>query len=200
MQTTIELDAKEIAQMGLQRYLRTAQGRARELYPVWDKVLDILYEAERQLFAKEGQTKEHSKWEELSPRYAAWKKKHYPGMPIMTLTGRFRGSMTDPSGTHHVEKRSRSLAWGSHYPVSGRHDLGGIHAEGRRSGFAGYLRTGTHTVELIETSATKHTSYMPARPPIRITQGNVDDIADIVVDYILDFDLSRPRQAWEIGY
>ena len=208
MQATI--DANAVARVGLQRYLRTLNGRSQELYPVWDKVLDILYEAERQLFAKEGRTSEEGKWKKLSPRYAAWKNKHYPGMPILTLTGRFSGSMTDPTGTHHVEKRPQILTWGSHYPVSGGHDLGGIHAEGRQRGFAGWKITGyeqlpyrdqpSPIIERIETSATKHTSYMPAREPIRITQHNVNDIADTVVDYILDFDLSQPRQALETGY
>jgi len=172
MQATI--DANAVAQVGTRLYLRTLSGRSQELYPVWDKVLDILYEAERQLFAQEGQTEEHGKWEALSPRYAAWKEKHYPGMPILTLTGRFRGSMIDPSGQHHEERRPRSLTWGSHHLVSGGDDLGGIHAVGRAN--------------------------MPAREPIRVTQHNVNDIADTVVDYILDFDLSQPRQALETGY
>jgi len=165
MQLTATLDANAIAQVGLRRYLRTLSERANDLYPAWDNVLNILYEAERRLFAQEGQTEEHSKWEKLSPRYAAWKEKHYPGMPILTLTGRFRGSMTDPSGQHTEIRERRQLTWGSAHKVSGGHDLGGLHAEGRGN--------------------------MPARPPIRITQRNVDDIADTVVDYILDIDLSQ---------
>jgi len=166
------LDANAIAQVGLRRYLHVLQGRSRELYPVWDKVLDILYKAEQKLFAQEGRTEEHDKWEKLSPRYAAWKKRHYPGKGILTLTRGLRESMTYPFDIHHVEKRPRRLTWGSHHLVSGGHDLGGIHAEGRDN--------------------------MLPREPIRITQHNVDNIADTVVDYMLDIDLSQPRQAWEI--
>jgi len=161
------IDANAVARVGLRRYLIALNERSQDVSSAWDKVLDIIYEAERQLFAQEGQTEEHDKWEVLSSRYAAWKEKHYPGMPILTLTGRFRGSMTDPSGQHYEERRPRSLTWGSHHKVSGGHDLGGIHA-------------------------VKHEN-MPAREPIRITQRNVDDIANVVVDYILDFDLSQPR-------
>jgi len=213
MQAHIVFDANAadaVARIGARRYLRWMNGRARELYPVWDKVLDVLYEAEQRLFAQEGQTEEHRKWKGLSPRYSAWKKKHYPGMPTLTLTGRFRGSMTDPSGRHAEIKEPQQLTWGSAHEVSGGHDLGGIHAKGRQAGFAGWRITGYESlpyrhgpspiIERIETSATKHTSYMPAREPIRITQHNIDDIADVVVDYILDFDLSQPRQAWELGY
>ena len=169
MRMVAVLDAKAIAQMGSRRYLRTLSGRANYLYPVWDSVLNVLYEAEQQLFAQEGQTDEHSRWAELSPRYAAWKEEHYPGMPILTLTGRFRGSMTDPAGQHTEIRERRRLTWGSDHKVSGGHDLGGILAA-------------------------------TAREPIRITQRNVDDIADVIVDHILDFDLSRPRQDWELGY
>lgn len=175
MRATVVLDTNAIAQVALRRYLLTLNERSQNFYPAWNSVLNILYEAEQQLFAREGRTSEHGKWEELSPRYAAWKAKHYPGMPILTLTGRFRGSMTDPSGQHTEFKQPRRLVWGSDYKVSGGHDLGGIHAEGR-------------------------SPHMPAREPIRITQNNVDDMADVIVDYLLDFDLSRPRQAWEIGY
>jgi len=210
MRTTATLDTNAIAQVGLRRYLRTVSGRANDLYPAWDSVLNVLYEAERRLFAREGRTKEHGKWEALSPRYAAWKKKHYPGMPRLVLTGRFSGSMTDPSGQHAEIRQRRRLTWGSDRKVSGGHDLGGIHAEGRQRGFAGWKITGweqlpyraklSPIIERIETSTTKHTSYMPAREPIRITQRNVNDIADVIVDHILDFDLSRPRQAWELGY
>jgi len=174
MQITATIDTNAVAQIGLRRYLRTMDGRSQELYPVWDKVLNIIYEAEQRLFEREGRTSEHGKWEKLSPRYAAWKKKHYPGMPILTLTGRFNGSMTDPSGRHADIRERQTLTWGSAYEVSGGYDLGGIHAEGHEN--------------------------MPAREPIRVTQRNVDDIANTVVDYILDFDLSRPRQAWEMGY
>ena len=174
MRLAATLDTNAIAQVGLRRYLRTLSGRANDLYPAWNDVLNILYEAEQQLFAKEGQTEEHSKWEELSPRYAAWKERHYPGMPILALTGRFSGSMTDPAGQHTEIRERRRLTWGSDHKVSGGHDLGGLHAEG--------------------------TENMPAREPIRITQRNVDDIADVIVDHILDFDLSQPRQAWEMSY
>ena len=174
MRTTATLDTNAIAQVGLRRYLRTVSGRANDLYPAWDKVLDIIYKAQSELFEREGQKGEYGKWKALSPRYKAWKEKHVPGNPILQLTGRFWINMTRPSGQHTEIRERRRLTWGSHHIVSGGHDLGGIHAVGREN--------------------------MPAREPIRITKTNVNDIADTVVDYILDFDLGRSRQAWELGY
>ncbi len=187
MRLTAVLDTNAIAQVGLRRYLRTLSGRANDLYPVWDKVLDILYEAQSELFEREGKKGEYSKWTRLSPRYKKWKDEHYPGKPILELTGRFWVNMTRPSGQHTEIRERRRLTWGSDHKVSGGHDLGGIHAEGRRA-ITGQLRLG------------RDSSYMPAREPIRITKTNVNDIADVVVDHILDFDLSRPRQDWELGY
>ena len=176
MRAALTLEASDIAQVGLRRYLLTLNERAQNVMPAWDSVLNIIYEAEQRLFAAEGKTEEHSKWIGLSDRYDTWKKKHYPGMPILTLTGRFRGSMTDPSGRHTEFRQPHRLVWGSKHDVDG-YDLGAIHAEGR-----------------------KEPPAMPAREPIRITRQNVDDFANVILDHILDIHLDRPRQAWEIGY
>lgn len=45
---------------------------------------------ERQVFADEGPG-----WRPLSPKYAKWKAKHYPGMPILVRTGALKASLTE---------------------------------------------------------------------------------------------------------
>lgn len=83
--------------------------------PLWDKLADRFASAERRQFASEGGYGSGG-WPALSPRYAAWKAKAYPGKPILrredelytSLTRRPFGievltpsSMTVGSGTAH---------------------------------------------------------------------------------------------------
>lgn len=51
------------------------------------EIIDDFHDAEARLINSEGATGKHKKWDPLTEKYAAWKRKHYPASPIMMLTG-----------------------------------------------------------------------------------------------------------------
>lgn len=74
--------------------------------PVWDDIRDVFFEIEERRFA----TKNKGRWRPLNPNYAAWKNAHFPGRPLMVLTGDLKKSLTSMSkdtvykpGRRHME-------------------------------------------------------------------------------------------------
>lgn len=66
------------------------RGRPKNLQPVFDWFGAYMVTGSIQRnFEAEGRP---SPWAPLSPAYAEWKEAHYPGQPILQLTGRMRAS------------------------------------------------------------------------------------------------------------
>lgn len=61
--------------------------------PVWDKLAGRFARLERRQFAGEGTFS--GGWAPLSPAYAAWKARHYPGKPILERTGELKRDLTE---------------------------------------------------------------------------------------------------------
>lgn len=85
---------------GVIERLRAVRARALDLRPFWNEVFAPKYFATVQdLFALEGQRRRDSgrfgggSWAPLSPSYAAWKARHYPGERILSRTGALRDSL-----------------------------------------------------------------------------------------------------------
>ena len=77
--------------------------------PAWEAIADDLQQAESQQFATEGGFGSGG-WSPLSPRYAAWKARHYPGAPILVRTGLLRDSLTQrPFGVEDLEKQRMAV-------------------------------------------------------------------------------------------
>lgn len=74
-------------------------------------------------------------WKPLSPTYAAWKAKHFPGMPIMRRTDRLFRSLTydggrvGPEGIARFGKRSAEI--GTSVPYGILHQRGTRHMPAR---------------------------------------------------------------------
>ncbi len=64
--------------------------------PVFDAMADEFGLSMRAQFSQQG-AHTGAKWAPLSPAYAAWKSKRYPGKPIMELTGDLKKSLTNRS-------------------------------------------------------------------------------------------------------
>lgn len=62
----------------------------RDFSPVWDQIRNDFHRIEGEQFATEG-ARSGSPWAPLSPTYEAWKQKHFPGRPILQLTGMMWG-------------------------------------------------------------------------------------------------------------
>jgi hypothetical protein len=55
------------------------------------------------VFASEGATGASGRWEPLSPRYAAWKRRAFPGRRILVLSGEMKAAFTTPSHPKYVQ-------------------------------------------------------------------------------------------------
>lgn len=194
------LDAADLAQLAFSHYVPDVMRRARNVSPAWNAVSAYLKQTIVEVFASEGQTSEHPRWAELSDRpvpfhrdhfghpmsYADWKMFAYPGRGILELTGKLKRQLTrGEAGGGHEEFHPTRYVLGSDYEtyagVPGRprpspphvphdrtngHDIGGVLAEGRRGRYE-----------------------MPARMPIRLTARNVRNVADMVMDWVLEGDV-----------
>jgi phage gpG-like protein len=56
----------------------------------FEKMAEDFWEHEETVFDSEGPG-----WRPLTPKYAKWKEKHYPGKPIMERTGALKASLTE---------------------------------------------------------------------------------------------------------
>lgn len=78
----------------------------------------------RKQFGSEGSYLGPRQWTPLKPAYAAWKQRHYPGKPILQLTGRLFNSLTQrPFAVERITKDSMTI--GTDVPYAKYHQLGG---------------------------------------------------------------------------
>jgi len=98
--------------------------------PVWEVLAERFAKAEARQFASQG-TYGGNKWRALSPGYAAWKSHHYPGKPILELTGALKRDLTQrPFGVEVLEPGS--MAVGTDIEYAAYHQAGGEHLPRRR--------------------------------------------------------------------
>jgi phage gpG-like protein len=63
-------------------------------------------------------------WPPLSPRYAAWKALHYPGRPMMVLSGRLKASLTGRSSDSIRRVGQKEFEFGTAVPYGVFHHFG----------------------------------------------------------------------------
>jgi len=97
---------------------------------LWDALADRFAAMERRQFDSEGAYGSGG-WQALSPAYAAWKARLYPGKPILERTGDLRESLTQrPFGIEVITPQSLTVGSGIDY---GRyHQSGGPNLPQRR--------------------------------------------------------------------
>ena len=92
-----------------------------------EEIADDFFEVEQRLFDSEGGTGEHGAWAPLSPRYAAWKARAFPGRGILVAENRMKQSLTTRTGDSirkidalelRVGTRIRSKKGGFPYPAA----------------------------------------------------------------------------------
>lgn len=89
---------------------------------LWDALADRFASINRRQFDSEGAYGSGG-WQALSPRYAAWKARAYPGKPILQREGDLVESLTRrPLGIEVITPRSMTL--GSGVPHHRYHQLG----------------------------------------------------------------------------
>jgi phage gpG-like protein len=97
---------------------------------LWDKLADRFAAAEKRQFNSEGGYG-GSTWPDLSPAYAAWKSRAFPGKPILERTGELKRSLTSrPFGIEVL--LPGSMVVGSGLPYGPMHQAGGGNLPRRR--------------------------------------------------------------------
>lgn len=180
----LSLPLRDLCLLALHTYMGQVRPRLRDIRCTWDRVLEIIWEYEAQLFDREGETSEHPRWQDLSDNpirfhgglgYETWKEENY-GTPLLELTGKLRDQLTGELPAYE-ERWAQTLVFGTDYTtydlVPGRprspldrtagNDIGGVHVMGRRRYYP-----------------------MPARPPIRVTRREAFDITDAILDWVLE--------------
>jgi phage gpG-like protein len=112
----ITIDSAEL-QAALARLLE----RTGDLRWLWPDFAGEFYKREADFFAAEGE----GAWEPLSPNYAKWKAKYYPGQPLLVLRGDLRSSLVARLSTFAIyEAEPASLTLGSSVPYARAHHYG----------------------------------------------------------------------------
>lgn len=96
----------------MNRMLRTVS----DLTPAWPAVEAEFRKIEFEQFESEGGSGQSGKWPALSPKYKAWKERHFPGRKIMELTGRSKRSLVGRTGDSIVQYSPKRLVIGSSVP------------------------------------------------------------------------------------
>lgn len=94
---------------------------AEDMRPAFEAIADVFLESERRQFATEGRWGSGG-WAPLSPDYARWKARHYPGQPILRRDDDLFRSLTSGPAVRRIE---RDRVWlGSDVDHGRYHQLG----------------------------------------------------------------------------
>lgn len=89
--------------------------------PAWPDVRDEIWQIEKERFDSGGK----GEWAPLSPGYAAWKEKNYPGQPLLVREDILRSSLTGDDYFSVVEMEPMGLTVGTNVPYAAAHQYGG---------------------------------------------------------------------------
>jgi len=99
--------------------------RVSDFRPLWPRLTEVFRGMEIAQFDAEGMGPAGG-WAPLSPRYAAWKSRHYPGQPTMVRTGRLRASLVATSSDSILDaSQPMQMRIGTSVPYAIWHQLGG---------------------------------------------------------------------------
>ena len=96
------------------------------------------HKSARDLFSSGGSSGKHGTWPALSPEYAKWKAKNYPGQPLMVRKGSLRDALTSKTSDSILFLSRGSNSWRFHMGVDLEPDYPtfhqkGVHGKTRRS-------------------------------------------------------------------
>jgi hypothetical protein len=114
----------------------------------WPHITKLIHRHNLRTFRSEGSaTGPKRRWAALSPRYAAWKSRRFPGRPILVLSGALRRALTQTGRGALVKSSKGSLEVGI--------------KPGKTARIAGYHQRGVPPGD---------GSRMPARPPVQFVR------------------------------
>ena len=107
------------------RMLSYPIGQVKDLRPVWWRMRDNFSAGQKKHFKSEGSAT-GAKFQALSAKYAAWKRKHYPGKPILQRTGALYRSLTNVRAKGAIYRAlPMSLIIGTKISYAAYHQFGG---------------------------------------------------------------------------
>jgi phage gpG-like protein len=107
-------------QVGLSRLLRLTD----DISSAWPAVTQELRDIMAEQFTSQGALGQTGRWAPLEGRYAARKRRQYPGRTILERTGALRASLQVSTGQSIVERSPRALFFGTSVPYAGYHQSG----------------------------------------------------------------------------
>jgi phage gpG-like protein len=115
----------------LDRVLTRFGERASDMSPVFKEIAADFRRMEAEQFSSEG-SRSGSPWAQLSPDYAAWKAKNFPGKAILQLSGLLLESLTG-NNPYSVEEISKTqMLVGTRVPYGIWHQRGTTRMPARR--------------------------------------------------------------------
>ena len=105
---------------GEQAYARAFDLAAREADDLREPLRDVgaeLIGAISRQFASEGASELGTRWQPLSPAYAAWKQANYPGRPMLVRTGEMRSAAVDARRALTITPRRLTYTVDSDYAI-----------------------------------------------------------------------------------
>lgn len=102
----IEFNFNVDGEAQLRRWLDIAADSVDDFSTIFELLAEDFRKTQTEVFKREGANEGLSRWKQLSPGYKKWKDAHYPGKPILTLTGKMKHSLIRRSATDHIERIS----------------------------------------------------------------------------------------------
>ena len=98
--------------------------RIDDLTPAWQRMIPALQDYIARRIASGGTLHNLPPFAPLSPRYARYKAKHYPGAPILVRTGRLFRSLTTNTDDTIADIQPDHFTFGTRVPYALYHQLG----------------------------------------------------------------------------
>ncbi len=118
---SIEMVGEERFIRGMNSYVQAVS----DFREVFARIAEDFYQIEERNFSRQGYP---AGFQELSYAYDLWKSEHYPGTPIMQLTGRLKDSLTgenqEASQDTIREIHPQEAEFGTLVPYAHRHQMG----------------------------------------------------------------------------
>lgn len=104
----------------LSRMLLAGEKAIEDLGPAFDVIGERLQVAVREQFASQG-ARGGTRWTRLSEPYGEWKRRNFPGRPILVRTGGMKGAMLSPQA---VTTSRHRLVYEPRVDYAGPHQAG----------------------------------------------------------------------------
>ena len=98
---TVEVAGTQV----IDRLLSRLSARSSDLSPAFNTIADDFTKVEEEQFKTLGR----GEWQPLSPGYAAWKARNYPGRPLMVRSGTLQAALTSRSANGRSETITRDM-------------------------------------------------------------------------------------------